>query len=101
MSADYDIVTTFFVDLTMFLKRMKILEKRLPEEGAFHDCVYDVFGSLLKMCGIATKYIELKRFSKLFRRNAKYSVEPKCMSYSPLRREMGDQSIQRRRPGAR
>ncbi|KAI3400781.1 hypothetical protein diail_1990 [Diaporthe ilicicola] len=64
VSADYDIVTTFFVDFTMFLRRMKILEKRLPKQGAFHDCVFDVFASLLKMCGIATKYIELKRFKK-------------------------------------
>ncbi|KAL1856835.1 hypothetical protein Daus18300_010598 [Diaporthe australafricana] len=64
VSADYDIVTTFFVDFTMFLRRMKILEKRLPKQGAFHDCVYDVFASLLKMCGIATKYIQLKRFKK-------------------------------------
>ncbi|KAG6355490.1 hypothetical protein INS49_003452 [Diaporthe citri] len=64
MSADYDVVTTFFVDLTMFLRRMKILEKRLPEQGAFHDCVFDVFASLLRMCATATRYIELKRFKK-------------------------------------
>ncbi|KAG8161352.1 hypothetical protein KVR01_009616 [Diaporthe batatas] len=64
VGADYDVVTTFFVDFTMFLKRMKILENRLPEQGAFHDCVFDVFASLLRMCGIATRYIQLKRFKK-------------------------------------
>lgn len=74
MSADYDVVTTFFVDLTMFLRRMKILEKRLPEQGAFHDCVFDVFASLLRMCATATRYIELKRFSKLFHCNNRYAV---------------------------
>lgn len=77
-------MTTFFVDLTMFLRRMKILEKRLPEQGAFHDCVYDVFASLLTMCGIATKYIQLKRFSKLFYPHSQLGVKRSDALYSPF-----------------
>lgn len=64
MSADYDVVTTFFVDLNLFLRRMTILEKRLPKYGALRQSLFDVFASLLTMCGFATKYIELKRFSE-------------------------------------
>lgn len=96
VGADYDVVTTFFVDFTMFLRRMKILENRLPEQGAFHDCVFDVFSSLLRMCGIATRYIQLKRFSKLKYAIDSCGVPNSCAIYSQSHREMGDSLVQRR-----
>lgn len=95
MSADYDVVTTFFVDLTQFLRRMKILEKRLPEQGAFHDCVFDVFASLLRMCAMATRYIELKRFSRSLHCSKILTVPYSYVSYSSFCREMGDYLVQR------
>jgi hypothetical protein len=67
VSADYDVVTTFLEDMSSFLQRITILETRLPSHPAYHSCLMDVFTSLLEMCGYATKYAELGRFSKLFR----------------------------------
>ncbi|KAI9682769.1 MAG: hypothetical protein M1822_006259 [Bathelium mastoideum] len=64
VSADYDVVTSFFEDMNSFLQRITILETRLPKYQAYRNCLMDVFTSLLKMCGYATKYIELGRFKK-------------------------------------
>ncbi len=56
-------VTAFFEDMNAFLHRITILESRLPSYPAYRNCLMDVFSSLLEMCGFATKYIELGRFS--------------------------------------
>lgn len=50
--------------MNSFLQRITILESRLPNYPAYRNCLMDVFTSLLEMCGFATKYIELGRFSK-------------------------------------
>jgi len=50
--------------MNSFLQRITILESRLPSYPAYRNCLMDVFTSLLEMCGFATKYIELGRFSK-------------------------------------
>ena len=63
VSADYDVVTSFFEDMNAFLQRITILETRLPRYKAYRNCLMDVFTSVLEMCGFATKYIELGRFS--------------------------------------
>lgn len=65
VSADYDVVTAFFEDMNAFLQRITILESRLPNYPAYRNCLMDVFTSVLEMCGFATKYIQLRRFSKL------------------------------------
>ena len=64
VSADYDVVTSFFEDMNAFLQRITILESRLPRYKAYRNCLMDVFTSVLAMCGFATKYIELGRFSE-------------------------------------
>ncbi|KLO89182.1 uncharacterized protein LW93_12603 [Fusarium fujikuroi] len=64
VSADYDIVIVFFEDMNSFLGRITILEKRLPQDKAYQNCLMEVFTSLLTMCGFAHKYIELGRFKK-------------------------------------
>ena len=64
VSADYDVVTSFFEDMNSFLQRITILETRLPKYQAYRNCLMDVFTSFLNMCGYATKYIELGRFKK-------------------------------------
>lgn len=50
--------------MNAFLQRITILESRLPSYPAYRNCLMDVLTSLLGMCGFATKYIELGRFSK-------------------------------------
>lgn len=57
-------VTAFFEDLNAFLQRITILESRLPSYPAYRNCLMDVFTAVLAMCGFATKYIQLRRFSK-------------------------------------
>lgn len=57
-------VTAFFEDMNAFLQRITILESRLPSYPAYRNCLMDVFTAVLDMCGFATKYIELGRFSK-------------------------------------
>jgi flagellar motility protein MotE (MotC chaperone) len=64
VSADYDVVMVFFEDMNSFLERITILESRLPKFPAYRNCLMDVFTAFLVMTGIATKYIELGRFSK-------------------------------------
>ncbi|KAF9768835.1 hypothetical protein IL306_013811 [Fusarium sp. DS 682] len=64
VSVDYDIVIVFFEDMNSFLGRITILEKRLPQQKAYQNCLMEVFTSLLTMCGFAHKYIELGRFKK-------------------------------------
>ncbi|GIZ42161.1 hypothetical protein CKM354_000543900 [Cercospora kikuchii] len=64
VSADYDVVNAFFEDMNAFLQRITILESRLPAYPAYRNCLMDVFTSILKMCGFATKYIELGRLKK-------------------------------------
>lgn len=59
-------VTAFFEDMNAFLQRITILESRLPKYPAYRNCLMDVFSSVLEMCGFATKYIELGRFSALY-----------------------------------
>ncbi|KAI1626267.1 hypothetical protein EDD37DRAFT_607841 [Exophiala viscosa] len=63
-SADYDVVTAFFEDMNAFLRRITILESRLPKYQAYRNCLMDVFRAVLEMCGFSTKYIELGRFKK-------------------------------------
>lgn len=64
VSADYDVVVVFFDDMNSFLKRITILETRLPRYKAYQNCLMEVFSSFLSMCGFAQKYIELGRFSE-------------------------------------
>ena len=64
VSADYDVVNAFFEDMNAFLQRITILESRLPKYPAYRNCLMDVFTAILKMCGFATKYIELGRLKK-------------------------------------
>ena len=54
----------FFNDMNIFLKRITILETRLPKYKAYQNCLMEVFSSFLSLCGVAQKYIELKRFKK-------------------------------------
>jgi hypothetical protein len=64
VSADYDVVIAFFEDMNSFLQRITIIETRMPKYPAYRNSLMDVFTSLLKMCGFATRYVELGRFSK-------------------------------------
>ncbi len=50
--------------MNSFLQRIVILETRMPKEKAYRNCLIDVFTAFLKLCGFATKYIELGRFSE-------------------------------------
>lgn len=45
--------------MNAFLQRITILESRLPAYPAYRNCLMDVFTSILKMCGFATKYFHL------------------------------------------
>lgn len=49
--------------MNAFLQRITILESRLPKYRAYRNCLIETFISFLTMTGIATKYIELGRFS--------------------------------------
>jgi len=50
--------------MNSFLSRVIILEKRMPSHRAYQNCLMDVFTSFLRMCGFATEYIKLGRFSR-------------------------------------
>ena len=50
--------------MNSFLQRIVILEKRMPRQRAYQNCLMEVFSAFLKMCGFATEYIKKGRFSE-------------------------------------
>lgn len=82
VSADYDVVTAFFEDMNAFLQRITILESRLPKYPAYRNCLMDVFTSVLSLCGFATKYIELGRFSRCFNSSIMAVIGSDCCAFT-------------------
>ncbi|EXF77365.1 hypothetical protein CFIO01_10138 [Colletotrichum fioriniae PJ7] len=64
VTVDYDILIVFFEDMNGFLKRIAILETRLPKHRAYQNCLMEVFVSMLTMCGQGRKCIDLRRFKR-------------------------------------
>lgn len=64
VSADYDMIQSFFDLMQSFLQRLSLLEGRIPEQRAFQQHVVKVFSSLLKLCALAHSYCVQGRFVK-------------------------------------
>lgn len=64
VSDDYDVIVVFFEDMNNFLKRVQIIEQKVPRSRAYQNCLVEVFASFLKMCGYARDYMALGRFKK-------------------------------------
>lgn len=64
--ADYDAVVNFFEDMNNFLQRVTIIEKRVPRKPAYQNALMDVFSSLLHMCAVARKFVDIGRFSTYY-----------------------------------
>ena len=64
MSADYDKIDGLFQDLDMYLNRLKILERSVPPVPELQLAIAEVLTSVLVLCGIAAKYIKMKRIGK-------------------------------------
>jgi len=63
VSADYDVIVSFFDEMKSLLERVSIIEKRLPNLKSYKTILGRVFGSFLEICGISTVYVKKKRFS--------------------------------------
>ncbi|KAI9681877.1 MAG: hypothetical protein M1822_006954 [Bathelium mastoideum] len=70
VSADYDRVQQLFVEMGDFLKTVKILEKRVPDNTSFTQHLTDIMESLLIVFAVHTKYMKqgraLKFLSSIF-----------------------------------
>ena len=64
VSDDYDMIERFFSIMQSFLKRLSLLEDRIPSERAFQTFLINVFSSILKLSAIARAYCSKGRFSK-------------------------------------
>ncbi|KAH3966001.1 hypothetical protein HBH52_200240 [Parastagonospora nodorum] len=64
ISDDYDMIEGFFGIMQSFLKRLSLLEDKIPAERDFQIFVVTVFSSLLKLSAIARAYCAKGRFSK-------------------------------------
>ncbi|KAF4304116.1 glyoxalase bleomycin resistance protein dioxygenase protein [Botryosphaeria dothidea] len=64
VSADYDVILTFFDIQHSFLERISLLESRLPAIETYQNILMRVFTSILNLCSIATKYEQEGRFLK-------------------------------------
>ncbi|KAL9611964.1 MAG: hypothetical protein Q9167_003404 [Letrouitia subvulpina] len=62
VSADYDKIAGFFEDLYLYLNRLKTLEKYIPPIVELKEALAKVLTSVLVLCGIAAKYVKVKRF---------------------------------------
>ena len=61
MSADYDKISGFFEDLSVYLNRLKILEHQVPLIPELKEVLTEVFTTVLVLCGICAKYVKMKR----------------------------------------
>lgn len=61
MSADYDKIVEVFVDLDLYLNRLKILEKQVRTIPELDVALAQVLASVLVLCGICAKYVKMKR----------------------------------------
>ncbi|KAI9704629.1 MAG: hypothetical protein M1820_005377 [Bogoriella megaspora] len=70
VSADYDKVQEMFVEMGDFLKTVKILEDRVPDNASFAQRLTDTMESLLVVFAVHTKYMKqgraLKFLSSIF-----------------------------------
>lgn len=67
VSADYDKIIEFFEDLDSYLSRLKVLEvdvMDMPTIPELKTVLIEVLVSVLDLCGIATKYIKIKRIGE-------------------------------------
>lgn len=61
VSADYDKIVEVFVDLDLYLNRLKILEKHVRTIPELDVALAQVLASVLVLCGICAKYVKMKR----------------------------------------
>ncbi|KAL5115644.1 hypothetical protein ACEQ8H_006443 [Pleosporales sp. CAS-2024a] len=64
VSDDYDLIEGFFQMMHSFLRRLSLLENKIPPERHFQIFLIKVFSSLLKLNAIAQSYRKEKRFAK-------------------------------------
>ncbi|GME44923.1 glyoxalase bleomycin resistance protein dioxygenase protein [Neofusicoccum parvum] len=64
VSADYDVIMTFFDIQHSFLERISIIESKIPTVKAYQTILMRVFSSILALSSIATKYAKEGRFLK-------------------------------------
>jgi hypothetical protein len=50
--------------MNAFLRRISILEQKLPSYTEYRNCIGDVFSAMLFLCGHVTKKIDRGRFSE-------------------------------------
>ncbi|OJD28871.1 glyoxalase bleomycin resistance protein dioxygenase protein [Diplodia corticola] len=64
VSKDYDVIYTFFDIQHSFLKRISIIEKKVPDIKIYQTIMMRVFTAILDLCKIATRYQKEGRFIK-------------------------------------
>ncbi|KAJ5154427.1 uncharacterized protein N7500_009866 [Penicillium coprophilum] len=67
VSADFDKIAEFFRDVEFYLKRLKIMEGKVPLGPELEFVMAEVLKSVLVLCGICVKYTKKKRFAKALR----------------------------------
>ncbi|CAH0054414.1 unnamed protein product [Clonostachys solani] len=61
VSNDYDKLTEFFQDVESYLQGIEIWETQVPSVPQLEHAINAVFGSVLILCGLYTRYISKKR----------------------------------------
>jgi len=64
VSEDYDIIEGFFSIMDSFLRRLSLLESKIPPRKEFQYFIINVFSSLMKLSAMARSYCAKGRFLK-------------------------------------
>jgi hypothetical protein len=64
VSEDYDMIESFFDMMHSFLKRLSLLENKIPPQQHFQVFLVNVFSALLKLSAMARTYCAKGRFHK-------------------------------------
>jgi len=61
VSADYDLLVTFFDELRLFLERLKLIDGHIPESQDIRRCLVDILTLILKIIGMSVKTMKSGR----------------------------------------
>ncbi|KAK0610047.1 hypothetical protein B0T17DRAFT_545786 [Bombardia bombarda] len=69
VSEDFDVIESFFELMHTFMRRMSLLEGKLPTESQYQEALINVFAAILRICAIAQSYCtkplgRLKKWAK-------------------------------------
>ena len=69
VSADYDLLVSFFDELRLFLERLKVIDGHIPNSKDIRRCLVDILVLILKIMGLSVKAMKKGRgcaFSQVF-----------------------------------